>query len=115
METATIRLVIALANHFDWEMNQLYVEQAFAQSELDFTIFMRLPFGCGTMSSKVVRLKRSLHGLKQAVLKASGVVIGPLRDALDGGWYVDRDYREARRQCSCKQDSDRDSKQYAAY
>ena len=64
--TATIRLVLALANHFDWDMSHFDVEQAFVQSELDFVIFMRLPPGCGTMSGKIVRLNKSLYGLKQA-------------------------------------------------
>ena len=36
------------------------------QSNLDEDIFMRFPRGCGEMSDKVVRLNRSLYGLKQA-------------------------------------------------
>ena len=39
---------------------------AFVQSKLDEDVFMRLPQGCGEMSGKVVRLNRSLYGLKQA-------------------------------------------------
>ena len=45
--------------HFD-------AEQAFVQSSLDEDVFMRLPPGCGEMSGKIVRLNRSLYGLKQA-------------------------------------------------
>ena len=45
--------------HFD-------VEQAFVQSKLDENVFLRLPEGCGRLSGKVVRLNKSLYGLKQA-------------------------------------------------
>ena len=45
--------------HFD-------AEQAFLQSSLDDDVFMRLPPGCGEMSGKIVKLNRSLYGLKQA-------------------------------------------------
>ena len=45
--------------HFD-------AEQAFVESNLDENVFLQLPRGCGEMSGKVVRLNRSLYGLKQA-------------------------------------------------
>ena len=45
--------------HFD-------VEQSFVQSELDEDVFLRLPRGCGRLSGKVVRLNKSLYGLKKA-------------------------------------------------
>ena len=45
--------------HFD-------VEQAFVQSELDEDVLLRLPRGYGRLSGKVVRLNKSLYGLKQA-------------------------------------------------
>ena len=45
--------------HFD-------AEQAFVQSELSEDVYMRLPKRCGSMSGKVVKLCRSLYGLKQA-------------------------------------------------
>ena len=45
--------------HFD-------VEQAFVQSKLDEDVFLRLPKGCGHLSGKIVRLNKSLYGLKQA-------------------------------------------------
>ena len=63
---ASIRLVAALACKLDWELNHFDVEQAFVQSELDSEVYMRLPSGCGFMSGKVVRLNKSLYGLKQA-------------------------------------------------
>ena len=45
--------------HFD-------VEQAFVQSKLDEDVFMRLPRGCDRLSGNVVRLNKSLYGLKKA-------------------------------------------------
>ena len=41
-------------------------EQAFVQSDVDEVVYIRLPPGCGALSGKVVRLRRSLYGLKQA-------------------------------------------------
>ena len=45
--------------HFD-------AEEAFVQSELDEDVYLRMPQGCGALSGKVVKLGRSLYGLKQA-------------------------------------------------
>ena len=63
---ASIRLIVALACKFDWELLHLDIEQAFVQSELDHEVFMKLPQGCGSMSGKIVRLNKSLYGLRQA-------------------------------------------------
>ena len=41
------------------------MDQAFVQAELDEDVFLRLPKGC-ELSGKVVRLNKSLYGLKQA-------------------------------------------------
>lgn len=45
--------------HFD-------AAQAFVQSELNETMFIHLPPGCGYLSGKVVFLARSLYGFEQA-------------------------------------------------
>ena len=42
------------------------VEQAFVQSELDYNVLLRLPKECGSLSGKIMRLNKSLYGLKQA-------------------------------------------------
>ena len=34
--------------------------------DLDFNVFMKLPDGCGDRSGKVVKLNKSVYGLKQA-------------------------------------------------
>ena len=43
-----------------------HLEQAFVQSKLDEDVFLRLPRGYGRLSGKIVRLNKSLYGLKQA-------------------------------------------------
>ena len=50
----------------DWELRQLDIKQAFIQAELDFNVFMKLPDGCGDKSGEVVKLNKSVYGLKQA-------------------------------------------------
>ena len=60
------RLLGAIACELGLDLCHFDAEQAFVQSSLDEDIFMRLPPGCGEMSGKIVRLSRSLYGLKQA-------------------------------------------------
>ena len=63
---ASQRLLVALACKYSLELLCWDIGQAFAQSELDHEVSMNLPPGCGSMSGKVARLKKSLYGLKQA-------------------------------------------------
>ena len=61
-----MRLLSAIACELDLDVCHFDVEQAFVQSKLDEDVFLRLPRGCGRLYSKVVRLNKSLYGLKQA-------------------------------------------------
>ena len=61
-----MRLLSAIACELDLDVCHFGVEQAFVQSKLDGDVFMRLPRGCGRLSGNVVRLNKSLYGLKQA-------------------------------------------------
>ena len=61
-----MRLLSAIACELDVDVCHFSVEQAFVQSKLDEDIFLRLPKGCGSLSGKIVRLNKSLYGLKQA-------------------------------------------------
>ena len=61
-----MRLLSAIACDLDLDVCHFDVEQAFVQSKLDEDVFLRLPKGCGRLSSKIVRLNKSLYGLKQA-------------------------------------------------
>ena len=56
----------SIACELDLDLCHFDAEQAFVQSDLKENVFMRLPQGCGDLSGKVVRLNRSLYGLKQA-------------------------------------------------
>ena len=63
---SSVKLLVAIAVKHDWELRQLDVKQAFIQADLDFNVFMKLPDGYGDKSGKVVRLNKSVYGLKQA-------------------------------------------------
>ena len=63
---ASIRLFAAIACEFDWDLYHFDAEQAFVQSKLDEVVSTRVPPGCGKLSGKVVKLGRSLYGLRQS-------------------------------------------------
>lgn len=62
----SIRLLAAIACELGWDLCHFDAEQAFVQSKLDEVVFVRLPPGCGVLSGKIVRLRKSLYGLRQA-------------------------------------------------
>ena len=62
----SIRLLTAVARELGLDLCHFDAEQAFVQSELEEDLYIRLPQGCGELSGKVVKLGRSLYGLKQA-------------------------------------------------
>ena len=61
-----MRLLSAIACELDLDVCRSDVELAFIQSKLDEDVFLRLPRGCGRLSGKIVRLNKTLYGLKQA-------------------------------------------------
>ena len=61
-----MRLLSAIACELDLDVYYFDVKQDFVQSKLDEDVFLRLPRGCGRLSGIVVRLNKSLYGLKQA-------------------------------------------------
>ena len=60
-----MRLLNMIACACDLDLCHFEVDQAFVQSYLEENVFLRLPKGCGKMSYEVVRLNKSLYGLKQ--------------------------------------------------
>ena len=61
-----VRLLSAIACECDLDICHFDVDQASVRSDLEEDVFLRLPKGCGDLSGKVVRLSKSLYGLKQA-------------------------------------------------
>ncbi|CAB1097046.1 unnamed protein product [Ectocarpus sp. CCAP 1310/34] len=66
VSVSSVRLLAALACEQNLDLCHFDVQQAFVQSELDEDVFMRLPQGCGRLSGLIVKLCKSLYGLKQA-------------------------------------------------
>ena len=65
----SICIVLNLAAIHDWEIHGLDIENAFLESDLDETIYMRLPVDTYSEANGkpvIVKLKKSLYGLKQA-------------------------------------------------
>src|SRR5689334_412077 len=63
---SSLRYLLAYATEHQLPIHQMDVETAFLNAELKEDIFMRLPEGCGRDSGKIVRLNRTIYGLKQA-------------------------------------------------
>jgi len=64
----TLRLLLALAAYYDWEIQQMDFETAFLNGDLEEDIYMSQPegFQIPGAEGKVVKLRKALYGLKQA-------------------------------------------------
>ena len=64
----SIRILLAIANHMDYEIWQMDVRTAFLNGSLDETIYMVQPEGFieKGQEKKVCKLQKSIYGLKQA-------------------------------------------------
>jgi hypothetical protein len=64
----TIRALISCASNLDWNLHQLDLKNAFLHGDLREEVYMHIPPGFSTTQTegKVLRLHRSLYGLKQS-------------------------------------------------
>src|SRR6266508_282176 len=64
----TVRILISCAANFGWSLHQLNVKNAFLHGDLQEEVYMEIPPGFATSQTKgkVLRLKKSLYGLKQS-------------------------------------------------
>lgn len=62
----TFRVLLAIANHFDYHIHQMDVKCAFLNGDLKEDIYMVQPDGFAKDNTKVCKLRKSLYGLKQA-------------------------------------------------
>ena len=63
---SSIKVALVMAVQNDWPLYHFDAEQAFVQAKLDTDVYMKLPYGCGEKTGKVVKLDRALYGIKQA-------------------------------------------------
>ncbi|CAB1102978.1 unnamed protein product [Ectocarpus sp. CCAP 1310/34] len=66
VSVSSVRLLAALACEQYLDLRHFDIQQAIVPSELGEDIFMRVPQGCGRLSGLIVKLCKSLYGLKQA-------------------------------------------------
>ena len=64
-KSVAIRILMALAAHHDWEIEQMDAVTAFLNSRLDENVWVQLPTGYEN-GSRACRLKKGIYGLKQA-------------------------------------------------
>lgn len=61
-----VLLPTAMTYELDLDIRHFDIEQGFVQSDMEENMFMRLPQGCGKFSGEILRLNKSLSGIKQA-------------------------------------------------
>ena len=71
-----VRIMLSLATHYNWQLLQYDVKNAFLHSDLDDEIYMTIPPGFeGNTGNKVCKLKKALYGLNNLL----GLGLGDLQ------------------------------------
>ena len=65
-QASSVRLLITIALREKLDLLHFDAERAFVQSKLNEELYMKLPPGCNKASGQIVKLARSIYGLKQA-------------------------------------------------
>jgi histone deacetylase 1/2 len=68
IKASTIRIILSIAVHLNWEVRQLDINNAFLNGHLRETIFMHQPEGFvdPTKPNHICKLSKAIYGLKQA-------------------------------------------------
>ena len=64
--SASIRLVLAVANEKGLPLRHFDVYQAYIRASLNEEMYIKLPGGCGEQSKRTAKLERAIYGLKQS-------------------------------------------------
>ena len=63
----TVRILLSLTTHYNWQLLQYDVKNAFLHGDLDEEIYINIPPGFErNIGNKVCKLKKALYGLKQS-------------------------------------------------
>jgi transposase InsO family protein len=99
----TVRIMLALATHFDWEIEQMDVKTAFLYPEVEEEVYISIPEGYKMLYpeddevGEVLRLIKTLYGLRQSPLAWFRVLDrlfrskGLSRSNEDPSLYISRD------------------------
>ena len=64
IRSESVRILLAIGASEDLEIRQLDVVSAYPRSKLHADVYMRAPAALGAPPGKVLKLKKSLYGLK---------------------------------------------------
>ena len=96
----TVRIMLALATHFDWEIHQMDVKTAFLYPVIEDEVYISIPEGYQEFhpdkkfTEEVFRLQKTLYGLRQSPLAWYRVVDsflcskGLIRSNEDSSLYI---------------------------
>ena len=94
---STLRIVFAIACHYDYDIFQGDISQAFVQSFLQEDIYLRQPAEFDDDTGRVLKLVKSIYGLKQAgrnwynLLRNTLEGLGFVVSLVDAGLFIMKD------------------------
>jgi len=67
VQANSLRLTLAIASKFNWDLKQLDIKAAYLNADLEEKIYTKIPYGDKNFNTnKFWLLKKALYGLKQA-------------------------------------------------